>query len=282
MKTVGTLSIAVLLLLVSACAPKVNDPADVSAIKQSVTDFMKAVNAGDAGAITALMSEKAVFADLNVPVAVGREAIQSMWQAWFNQFQVGMSIPVDDVRVSGDLAVARGTWTAQMTPKAQGVAPVNDGGSWIAVFARQSDGAWKWDWVVPNSDKPLPGNTASGEDEQALYQLERDWADASMKKDAGALDRILAADFVGHDESATRNKQQTLNSLKSDPTQIESGALSEMKAVVFGDTAVVHGLWTQKSSSRGKDTSGRNRWTDTFVKRDGRWQCVGSYSVQVE
>jgi len=136
--------------------------------------------------------------------------------------------------------------------------------------------------VVPNSDKPLPGNTASGEDEQALYQLERDWADASMKKDAGALDRILAADFVGHDESATRNKQQTLNSLKSDPTQIESGALSEMKAVVFGDTAVVHGLWTQKSSSRGKDTSGRNRWTDTFVKRDGRWQCVGSYSVQVE
>jgi len=54
-----------------------------------------------------------------------------------------MSIPVDDVRVSGDLAVARGTWTAEMTPKAQGVAPVNDGGSWIAVFARQSDGAWK-------------------------------------------------------------------------------------------------------------------------------------------
>jgi len=55
-----------------------------------------------------------------------------------------------------------------------------------------------------------------------------------------------------------------------------------MKVIVFGDTAVVHGLWTKKSADGGKDTSSRSRWTDTFVRRDGRWQCVGSYSAKAE
>jgi uncharacterized protein (TIGR02246 family) len=278
MKNICAASVAVLLLLVSACGPKVNDPTDVSAVKQSVADFARAANAGDAGAIAALMTDNAVYADLNVPVAVGKEAIQSLNQAFYDRYQIDINIPVDDVRVSGDLGVARGTWTAQMRPKAQDLASVNDSGSWIGVFARQSDGSWKFDWLVPNSDKPLPGNTATGEDEQALYQLEREWAEASLKRDTGTLDKILAADFVGHDESGMRNKRQALSGLRTDPTKIESGALSDMSAMVFGDTAVVHGVWTEKSTRSGRDTSGQYRWTDTFVKRDGRWQCVGAYS----
>jgi ketosteroid isomerase-like protein len=54
-----------------------------------------------------------------------------------------------------------------------------------------------------------------------------------------------------------------------------------MKALVFGETAVVHGLWIEKSGKRGKDTSGQYRWTDIFAKRDGRWQCIMSYNNKV-
>ena len=43
---------------------------------------------------------------------------------------------------------------------------------------------------------------------------------------------------------------------------------------MFGDQAIVHGLSTEKSSMAGKDTSGQDRYTDVFAKRDGRWQCV--------
>jgi ketosteroid isomerase-like protein len=57
---------------------------------------------------------------------------------------------------------------------------------------------------------------------------------------------------------------------------------SDMKAFVLGDTAVVHGLSTAKSSMAGRDTSGQQRYTDVFVKRDGRWQCVTGYSTKVQ
>jgi ketosteroid isomerase-like protein len=55
-----------------------------------------------------------------------------------------------------------------------------------------------------------------------------------------------------------------------------------MKAIVFGDRAIVNGLTTEKSITAGKDTSGQYRWTDVFVKRDGRWQCVTGYASKVQ
>jgi|MudIll2142460700_1097286.scaffolds.fasta_scaffold51369_1 uncharacterized protein (TIGR02246 family) len=283
MKTIYAVSFCVLLLLVSGCAPKVNDPADVQAIKKSMDDFEKALNAGDAGAVAALMTDKTIWADANVPVAVGAEAIRSQWQPFFGQFSLEFSGPVEDVRVTGEVAVARGTWTMKATPKAQNETDFSDGGNWMVVFARQSDASWKWDWLVANSSQPLPGSTASGEDEKALFQIERDWADAAVKGDLQAFDRILAAEFVATDETGeTVSKKQLLANVRSGATKTESAAQSEMKAFVLGDMAVVHGLVTTKSTLRGKDQSGQYRWTDTFVKRDGRWQCATSYAVKVQ
>jgi ketosteroid isomerase-like protein len=73
-----------------------------------------------------------------------------------------------------------------------------------------------------------------------------------------------------------------MDSVRNPSARIESGDLSDMKVVVLGDTAVAHGLWTNKSTTGGKDTSSRSRWTDRFVRRDGRWQCVGSYSARAD
>jgi uncharacterized protein (TIGR02246 family) len=283
MKATFALTLCLLLLLFSACSQKLNDPADVQAIKKSVEDFAKTVNAADAAGIAALMTEKAVFADLNVPVVVGKGAIQALWQAWFDQFKTEFSVPVEDVRVTGDSAVARGTWTLKGVPKAQGLAPLVDSGSWIVIFARQADGSWKWNSTVANSNQPLPGSTASGADERALYQLERDWAEANAKKDAAVLDRILANEFqANYAGFFVGNKKQFLADLKSGKTKIESMINSEMRALVFGDTAIVHGLATVKSSTMGKSTSSQGRYTDVFVKREGRWQCVTGYAAKAE
>ena len=282
MKTIYAVLLCVLLLLFSACAQKVNDPADVQAIKTFVDDYVKAVNAADAGAIAAMMTDKSVFADPNVPVAVGKEAIRSLNQGYFDQLKAEQTAPVEDVRVAGDLAVARGTFTWKAMPKAQGLAAINDRGSWIAVYARQNDGSWKQDWVVGNSDQPAPGSTASGEDEKALLQLERDWSEAFVKKDLAALDRILANEFQANYVDFVGNKKQFLSLLKRSNSKTESAVNSEMRALVFGDRAIVNGLATDKSSMGGKDTSGQGRWTDVFVKRDGRWQCVTGYSAKVQ
>jgi len=280
MKATFAVILCALLLLVCACAQKVNDPADVQAIKKSIDDYAKAVNAGDADGVAAVMTDRTIYADLNMPVAVGKEAVRSQTAAFNNQFKFDFSCPVEDVRVVGDLAAARGTWSVKLTPKAQGIAPISDGGSWIVTMSRQNDGSWKWDWCVPNSSQPLPGYTATGEDEQALFQLERDWAAASLKKDAAAVEKFLADEFVSNNDGKVMNKKQVLADLRNNAAQVESAANSDMRVAVFGDTALVHGLYIEKSTTNGKDTSKQMRYTEVYLKRDGRWQCVTQYVLK--
>jgi len=82
MRFVGSVILALLLMATGGCSQKVNDPADVHAIRKSLDDYAKAMNAGDADGVVALMTDKTVYAHLNVPVAVGRDAIRSMAMCW--------------------------------------------------------------------------------------------------------------------------------------------------------------------------------------------------------
>jgi uncharacterized protein (TIGR02246 family) len=282
MKSIYGVMICILLLLVSACASKVDDPADIQAVKKSVEDYVKASNAGDADGVAALMTDKTVYADANLPVLVGKDAIKAQTQAFLSQMKVEFDIPVAEVRVRGDVAVARGTWKAKFTPKAQGVAPYADSGSWILVLARQGDGSWKWDWLVPNSDQPLPGSTATGAEEQALLQLERDWAAADLKRDTKVVEPFLADDFVSTMDGKVSNKKQILAEMKTDPAKIESAENGDMRAMVFGDTAIVTGTYIEKSTTNGKDSSQQIRYTEVYAKRNGRWQCVTQYLTKVK
>ncbi len=143
MKTTFAVMLCVFLLLFSACAQKVNDPADVQAIEKSVEDYTKAFNAADLQGSVAAMTGKTVFSVYNTPVAVGTEAIRSLFQGIFSYCALELNMPVEDVRVVGDLAVARINWAAKFTPKSQGVAPFSDSGSQIVVLTRQNDGSWK-------------------------------------------------------------------------------------------------------------------------------------------
>jgi ketosteroid isomerase-like protein len=117
--------------------------------------------------------------------------------------------------------------------------------------------------------------------EQSLMQMEREWVDAAQKKDADTLNRILADDWVGQGPTGTVTKAQALAELKSGESKLESITFGDMKVRVFEDTAVVAGTDDEKSSYKGKDTSGHYTWTDVFVKRQGKWQAVASQSTRV-
>ena len=96
------------------------------------------------------------------------------------------------------------------------------------------------------------------------------------------MDKFLANDFVSNFNGRTLNKKQFLAEMKANPAKIESVGNSEMKAMVFGDTAVVHGMYIEKSTTNGKDTSQQGRYTEVYAKRDGRWQCVTQYAPKAQ
>ena len=117
---------------------------------------------------------------------------------------------------------------------------------------------------------------------QTLLQIEHDWSEADTHKDAAALNRILADDWMGIDfEGTLLTKPQALAGIDSGSGSLESTVLGDMKVRIYGTTAIVTVTDTEKSEYHGKDSSGKYLWTDVFVLRDGRWQAVSSQSTRV-
>jgi ketosteroid isomerase-like protein len=136
--------------------------------------------------------------------------------------------------------------------------------------------------ILPSVGRPLV-SAQQNSAEQQLLQIERDWCTASLKKDAAALDRILAADasLVGG-RGMMQNKTEVLADLKDATSSVTVCSDTNMKVRVYGDTAIVTGEGTRSGTFKGapfKDR--RSLWTDVFVKKDGRWQCVATQSTVI-
>jgi len=135
----------------------------------------------------------------------------------------------------------------------------------------------------------LAGSLASSGDvaaqpasvEQALLQVERDWEQASVKHDQGALERVLAPEFVSTDSDGLMQTRAEM--ARRHPADLEVLAFShdDYKVHVFGDAAVVTGRASMTAAQNGRRFSTQERFTDVFVRRDGRWQAVSSHSSRV-
>src|SRR5690348_1364063 len=101
--------------------------------------------------------------------------------------------------------------------------------------------------------------TPSG-DEAVLRRLERSWNEAFLKKDKGALARILAEDWHGQYPWGDEDRAQALAALISKENQIQSMVTTEMRVRIFGDLAFIQGSDDERSSFAGKDTSGHYSW----------------------
>ena len=118
--------------------------------------------------------------------------------------------------------------------------------------------------------------------EQELIRLENEWNNAWVKADVKFLDQILADDYILTDsEGNFQTKAQLLTGLKSGEIVFISAVGENLKVRAYGDAAVVRGLNTEKSQNKGKDTSGKYQWTDTWIKHAGRWQCVATHASKV-
>lgn len=136
--------------------PEADVEADISAIKASIDEFVQLYNAGDFERIVSIFyAENAVQMPPNESIRKGKEAIRLGYQKAheLNDEHIDSSV-VEDVRVSGDLAVVWGIDTGTTTPISGGE-PVKYSLKWLNVLERQPDGTWKWIYETWN-DNPLP------------------------------------------------------------------------------------------------------------------------------
>lgn len=117
----------------------------------------------------------------------------------------------------------------------------------------------------------------------ALREMENNWAAATSTHDIAAVQTLLAGDYVGVTAGGNIvNKAGLVAELRKDKNTYESVKNTRLDVRVHGTTAVVVGTTKQK----GKDATGQPfsftyRWTDTWVERDGQWQCVASQSLRL-
>ena len=118
--------------------------------------------------------------------------------------------------------------------------------------------------------------------EQELIRLEREWAAAFVKLDAAAYERIEADDFILTDDAGgIETKAEEVASLRDGGWKVQGLQLDDLKVRVYGDAAVVIGRLIQKAQRKGVDESYTGRFTDTWVRRGGRWQVVASQLTRI-
>jgi len=115
-----------------------------------------------------------------------------------------------------------------------------------------------------------------------IQALELAWNHALEAKDAKALDMLLANTMVSVDiDGSMVNKKEFLASIKSQDYQPSQAVTEESSVQMYGDAAVVVGIFRVKGVDKGKPYVHRERFVDTWVKIGRTWQCVATTSALI-
>jgi uncharacterized protein (TIGR02246 family) len=119
-------------------------------------------------------------------------------------------------------------------------------------------------------------------DEQQILKLFEDGDRALIAADVAELSRIFADDYIQYDESGeAHTKQEVLNSLKTGAIRYLSMTSTGRRIrLLRPDMAIVHGSEEDDVEQGGRRFPVRYVFMDVVVKRNGRWQIVGSQLVK--
>src|SRR6188474_1523377 len=119
---------------------------------------------------------------------------------------------------------------------------------------------------------------------QEVVQFERDACKAFLDADVAALERVLTPDFtltLSNGEVSTRADE--INELQSKKVHYDVFENYDMLPRLYGsDTAVVVGKTRVKGTADGKPFDRVVQFTDTLIRRDGRWQLAAGHVSRIE
>ena len=120
--------------------------------------------------------------------------------------------------------------------------------------------------------------------QQEVLQFERDACKAFLDADVATLERVLTPDFtltLSNGEVNTRADE--MNELHSGKVHYDVFENYDMLTRLYGDdVAVVLGKTRVKGTAAGKPFDRVVQFTDTLIKRDGRWQLAAGHVSRIE
>jgi ketosteroid isomerase-like protein len=120
-----------------------------------------------------------------------------------------------------------------------------------------------------------------GDDSQMpkLLTLEHMWNEAQVDRDSQALQGMIADRFINTEyDGEVSDREQFLADIRDPQFKPASANIQDLKVNFYRDTAVVTGVYHTKGAYNGKPYDHVGRFTDTWVRENGKWLCVASHT----
>lgn len=129
---------------------------------------------------------------------------------------------------------------------------------------------------LANAQNPVA--SAQG-NESLLVALENGWNQAQLHHDSKALDELVADTFISTDNEGTfMTKAQFLADNKDLSYAPSLMTNSDQRIFLYGNVAVVAGIYHAKGLNKGKPFDHYGRFTDTWAYLNGKGVCVATHS----
>ena len=117
---------------------------------------------------------------------------------------------------------------------------------------------------------------------EALIELERGWNDAFYRQDVDFIEGLLADEFIAtYDDGSRGDKARELELVASFNQQVVSAVQEDFTVDFFENTALVRFTLRIVGIRQGQEAEIQLSYTDVWVRRDGRWQCVSTHSTRI-
>jgi len=177
------------------------------------------------------------------------------------------------VRVHGDSAFVTGRFTGQETVKGKDVS-----GQYMFTDAWiRQEGRWR---CASTQAARIAAPTSDAVAEQELSKLGDELTEGYVK-DVSAVERILSDDFIFiAPDGGIRSKADQVEDLKSGKLKVSSLKAEGVKVRVYGNAAVITGIYDLRGAKDGNDYEQRALFTDVCVRKPNGWQIVSTHTCE--
>lgn len=122
-------------------------------------------------------------------------------------------------------------------------------------------------------------STGNSKTDQKLFSLTKEISEASMRNDRTVLERLIADDFILTTASGKIFDKTGVIALWAEPdanVTDESYTISDPKAYIYKDTAIVIAIITDKWRDKDGEQIYRERIFDVWKKSKGKWRLIAS------
>jgi ketosteroid isomerase-like protein len=115
-------------------------------------------------------------------------------------------------------------------------------------------------------------------DHDVLEQLNRDYIDSVQASDVKRFDEILADDFLCSNPDGSLVDRAAFLKQAARPVTISNLKAQDLIIRILDDVAIIH---ARTAYTKPDGSAGGGRYTDVWVRRDGRWLAVSAHVTRL-